>query len=241
MFVVLRAENLDPDSPCMTGCCTVTRWPWTSSPKVSGEVSGRTFRTDLDAQPTKAVEAVAFINGMETTWLLDSSIPLTRVFRGYVRSLGAGDARRRALRKRLAGNRTRCGIGSRTCRRLVVRPGAGRLGGSPFTWPPTAMSAPGDPRCAPARSPDLYAVPSRGRSWPAGSRGVLIAVRGRGEKVRAGVLGTLESARADLRLWGPAQPAELVGRYHLPSTSSASPPAHSSGVRSPPPDSHPTP
>lgn len=34
------------------------------------------------------------------------------------------------------------------------------------------------------------------------------------EQVRAGVLGTLESGRADLRLWGPTLPVELAGRCH---------------------------
>jgi hypothetical protein len=33
------------------------------------------------------VEILAFINGMETLWLLDPSIPLTEVFKGYAESL----------------------------------------------------------------------------------------------------------------------------------------------------------
>jgi hypothetical protein len=35
----------------------------------------------------KAVEIVAFLNGIETSWLLDPSIPLTEVFREYTSSL----------------------------------------------------------------------------------------------------------------------------------------------------------
>jgi hypothetical protein len=35
----------------------------------------------------KAVEIVAFLNGMETSWLLDPSIPLHEVFREYTSSL----------------------------------------------------------------------------------------------------------------------------------------------------------
>ena len=45
------------------------------------------FRPDFDAV-SKAVEILAFINGMETLWLLDPSIPLTEVFKGYAESLG---------------------------------------------------------------------------------------------------------------------------------------------------------
>ena len=51
-----------------------------------GQTDG-TFRPDFDAA-TKAVEILAFITGMETLWLLDRSIPLTDVFKGYAESLG---------------------------------------------------------------------------------------------------------------------------------------------------------
>jgi AcrR family transcriptional regulator len=45
------------------------------------------YRPDFDAA-TKAVEILAFITGMETLWLLDRSISLTDVFKGYAESLG---------------------------------------------------------------------------------------------------------------------------------------------------------
>ena len=45
------------------------------------------YRTDFDPA-SKAVEILAFINGMETLWLLDPSLPLTEVFKGYAESLG---------------------------------------------------------------------------------------------------------------------------------------------------------
>ena len=45
------------------------------------------YRQDIDAATT-AVEILAFINGMETLWLLDPSIPLMDVFKGYAESLG---------------------------------------------------------------------------------------------------------------------------------------------------------
>ena len=50
-----------------------------------GQSDGQ-FRPDFDAA-SKAVEILAFINGMETLWLLDPSIPLTEVFKGYAESL----------------------------------------------------------------------------------------------------------------------------------------------------------
>lgn len=50
-----------------------------------GQRAGR-YRTDVDPV-IKATEIVAFLNGIETSWLLDPSIPLTEAFRGYTSSL----------------------------------------------------------------------------------------------------------------------------------------------------------
>ena len=45
------------------------------------------YRPDIEAA-NKAVEILAFINGIEETlWLLDPSIPLTEVFKEYAESL----------------------------------------------------------------------------------------------------------------------------------------------------------
>ncbi|TPG33124.1 TetR/AcrR family transcriptional regulator [Mycolicibacterium hodleri] len=44
------------------------------------------YRQDFDPA-TKAVEILAFVNGMETAWLLDPSIPLVEVFKGYAETL----------------------------------------------------------------------------------------------------------------------------------------------------------
>jgi AcrR family transcriptional regulator len=86
-FTVLLVENIAPDAPLhdrlykrlrdATDIIThlITR----------GQQDGR-YRTDLDAA-NKAVEILAFINGMETLWLLDRSIPLTEVFKEYAESL----------------------------------------------------------------------------------------------------------------------------------------------------------
>ncbi len=52
-----------------------------------GQQAGR-YRADLDPA-VKAVEILAFLHGMETSWLLDPSIPLTDVFREYTSSLAS--------------------------------------------------------------------------------------------------------------------------------------------------------
>jgi len=50
-----------------------------------GQRAGR-YRMDMDVT-VKAVQIIAFITGMETTWLLNPSIPLTEVFKEYAESL----------------------------------------------------------------------------------------------------------------------------------------------------------
>jgi AcrR family transcriptional regulator len=87
-FTVLLVENIAPDAPLHD------RMHKRYSDAVDiiariierGQRDGK-FRPDLDAA-TKAVEILAFITGMETLWLLDRSIPLTDVFKGYAESLG---------------------------------------------------------------------------------------------------------------------------------------------------------
>ncbi|MBC7302652.1 MAG: TetR/AcrR family transcriptional regulator [Nocardia sp.] len=87
MFVVLLVENLQPDAPLHdrlhqryhssveTVAAAIRR----------GQATGR-YRADLDPA-VKAVEIVAFLFGMETSWLLNPSIPVTDVFAGYTRSI----------------------------------------------------------------------------------------------------------------------------------------------------------
>jgi AcrR family transcriptional regulator len=87
MFTVLLAESLDPGAPLHD------RFLGRQRDAVAiiaegirrGQRAGR-FRTDLDPA-VKAVEIVAFVSGMETSWLLDPSIPLTAAFREYTGSL----------------------------------------------------------------------------------------------------------------------------------------------------------
>ena len=87
LFTVLLTENLNPDaslhgrflSRYQDGLAIVAEGIR------RGQRAGR-YRTDLDPA-VKAVEIIAFLYGMETSWLLDPSIPVTDVFRGYASTL----------------------------------------------------------------------------------------------------------------------------------------------------------
>ncbi len=87
MFTMLLIENLDADAPMHDRLLGRYRAAvdTVAAGIRRGQRAGR-YRTDLDPA-VKAVEIVAFINGMETSWLLDPSIPLNQVFKEYVRSL----------------------------------------------------------------------------------------------------------------------------------------------------------
>src|SRR6266566_4370783 len=84
---VLLHENLDPDAPLhgrflrRYGSAVET----VAEGIRRGQRAGR-YRADVDPV-VKATEIVAFLYGMETSWLLDPSIPLTEVFREYTSSL----------------------------------------------------------------------------------------------------------------------------------------------------------
>ena len=87
-FTVLLVENIAPDAPLHDRMHKRYRDAVDIIAEIikRGQSDGR-YRPDFDAA-TKAVEILAFINGMETLWLLDPSIPLTEVFKGYAESLG---------------------------------------------------------------------------------------------------------------------------------------------------------
>lgn len=87
MFVILLIENLEPDAPLRERLLIRYRGSIGLIAEAirRGQRVGR-YRADLDAR-VKAVEIVAFLHGMETSWLFDPSIPLTDVFREYSRSL----------------------------------------------------------------------------------------------------------------------------------------------------------
>lgn len=89
MYIVLLVENLEPDAPLHERLQARYRASVDIVADIlrRGQAEGR-YRADLDAA-IKAVEIVAFINGMETSWLLDPSIPLTDVFKEYIRSLAS--------------------------------------------------------------------------------------------------------------------------------------------------------
>jgi AcrR family transcriptional regulator len=88
-FTVLLIENLAPEAPLHDRLLGRHRAAIdiVAAGIRRGQQAGR-YRTDVDPA-VKAEEIVAFINGMESSWLLDPSIPLTEVFREYTRSLAA--------------------------------------------------------------------------------------------------------------------------------------------------------
>jgi AcrR family transcriptional regulator len=86
-YTVLMAENLDPDAPLHDRLFTRYHDATDIIAELirKGQRAGQ-FRMDLDVT-VKAVQILAFISGMETTWLLNPSIPLTEVFKEYAESL----------------------------------------------------------------------------------------------------------------------------------------------------------
>ena len=87
MFTVLLTENLNPESALHGRFLNRYR----DSIEIiadgirRGQSAGR-YRSDLNPA-VKAVEIVAFLTGMETSWLLDPSIPVVEVFREYTSAL----------------------------------------------------------------------------------------------------------------------------------------------------------
>lgn len=86
-FSVLLIENIAPDAPLHDRLLARQRAAVDIVAELiaSGQRAGR-YRTDFDPA-IKAVEILAFVNGMETAWLLDPSIPLAEVFKGYGEAL----------------------------------------------------------------------------------------------------------------------------------------------------------
>ncbi|MUL83358.1 MULTISPECIES: TetR/AcrR family transcriptional regulator [unclassified Mycolicibacterium] len=87
-FTVLLVENIHPDAPLHDRLLKRQQDARDIVADIitSGQLAGR-YRSDVDAA-TKAVEILAFVNGMETSWLLDPSLPLTDVFKSYAEMLG---------------------------------------------------------------------------------------------------------------------------------------------------------
>ena len=88
-FTVLLTESLNPDAPLHDRFLTRYRdsLDIIASGIRQGQRAGK-YRTDLDPA-VKAAEIVAFLTGMETSWLLDPSIPLIEVFHEYTSSLAS--------------------------------------------------------------------------------------------------------------------------------------------------------
>jgi AcrR family transcriptional regulator len=89
LFTVLQTENLAPDAPLHDRFLGRYRDAIAIVAECirRGQQAGA-YRADLDPA-VKAVEIIAFLYGMETSWLLDPSIPLNDVFRGYASSLAS--------------------------------------------------------------------------------------------------------------------------------------------------------
>jgi len=86
-FTVLLVENVLPDAPLHDRMLARHREAVDIVAELirNGQADGR-YRTDIDPA-IKAVEILAFVHGMETTWLLDPSIPLADVFKQYAETL----------------------------------------------------------------------------------------------------------------------------------------------------------
>lgn len=86
-FAVLLIENILPDAPLHDRM--IRRYRDALDILTDGireaQEAGR-YRSDMDPA-VKAVQILAFVNGMETLWLLDPSMPVTDVFKDYVESL----------------------------------------------------------------------------------------------------------------------------------------------------------
>ncbi|WP_422746004.1 TetR/AcrR family transcriptional regulator [Mycobacterium sp. WMMD1722] len=86
-FTVLLVENIAEDAPLHERLLMRQRAAVDIVTEIirRGQVAGR-YRQEIDAA-LKAVEILAFVNGMETSWLLDPTIPLAEVFQQYAESL----------------------------------------------------------------------------------------------------------------------------------------------------------
>lgn len=87
-FTVLLVENIAPEAPLHDRLFNRYRAAVEIITSIieRGQRSG-IYRSDVDSA-SKAVEILAFTYGMETLWLLDPSIQLAEVFKGYAESLG---------------------------------------------------------------------------------------------------------------------------------------------------------
>jgi AcrR family transcriptional regulator len=86
-YAVLLAENVHPDAPLHDRLHARYHDAIDIISELirHGQRTGQ-FRMDMDVT-VKAVQILAFITGMETTWLLNPSIPLAEVFKEYAESL----------------------------------------------------------------------------------------------------------------------------------------------------------
>jgi AcrR family transcriptional regulator len=86
-FTVLLTENLNPKAPLHDRF--LARYRDSVEIIAAGIRRGQRlgeYRDDVNPA-IKAAEIIAFLTGMETSWLLDPSVPLIEVFREYTTSL----------------------------------------------------------------------------------------------------------------------------------------------------------
>lgn len=86
-FAVLQMENIAPGAPLHDRFLERHR----DSVKIVASAIRRgqdagSYRADIDPF-VKATEIIAFLHGIEASWLLDPSIPLNEVLSGYITSL----------------------------------------------------------------------------------------------------------------------------------------------------------
>ncbi len=86
-FTVLLVENIAPDAPLHDRLVSRQRdaTEIVAEGIRRGQAAGR-YRADINPA-IKATEILAFVHGMEMTWLLDPSIPLAEVFKEYAETL----------------------------------------------------------------------------------------------------------------------------------------------------------
>jgi AcrR family transcriptional regulator len=89
MFIVLLCENLDPQASLHARFLGRYRsgTRMISASIRRGQRTGR-FRADVDPA-VKAREVIAFLYGIEATWLLDPAVPAVQVVTEYTRALVA--------------------------------------------------------------------------------------------------------------------------------------------------------
>ena len=154
------------------------------------------------------MEILAFINGMETLWLLDPSIPLTEVFKGYAESLG------RELVAEELDMRYRLDVVAPSVLDAVRFAGGWVYDRVMAGWDVTVLVGDDeDARPLEILGAEMRDLESVLASWEDRPHPQTVAVAAdlfdRDARVRQGVLDALEQGATEVTLWGEGLPAEL--------------------------------